>query len=540
MGEEFEAGRTLALAPASSTTTAGLSINASRGLPYDIVQGSIRRLGWTGLVYAGLFVSIYLINYLTAPREIVSEHHLALFTRHMILGATLGVFVCGLAWSRKVPPYRMLDFGLLFQVAGAFIIGVTETCFPMDPGAPVHGHSAITAWIVFFVLVVPTAFWKSLTAALASAAMGPLGLGYNVAVSGVPSPTLHQWAHFYSPPFLVAIAAVALSRYVYSLGKQVSRAREMGSYELIDLIGRGGMGEVWRARHRMLVREAAIKLIRREALCCDSEEAILATRRRFEREAQATASLSSPHTVSLYDYGVSSDGVFYYVMEMLYGLDMQKFVERFGPVPAARAVYWLRQVCLSLAEAHEKGILHRDIKPKNLFVCRLGLEYDFVKVLDFGLAKLRQTADQDTQLTQEGKTTGTPAYMSPELAMGTHEVDARSDIYALGCVAYWLVTGKLVFEHRNSLSMALAHVQQIPVPPSQRTEIDVPADFERLILRCLSKNPDDRPSSAKELGRLLAGLESASLWTEERAEEWWAIHLPEVSAPAEAEQEVHA
>jgi eukaryotic-like serine/threonine-protein kinase len=537
MNEGFDVGRTVALEPASSTTTGSASV--SRGLPYDIVEGSVRRLGWTGLVYAFLFVSLYSLYYLTRLEDVYSEHHFALFTRHMILGVALGLFVCGLAWSRKVAPYPMLDFGLLFQVVGAFIIGVTETCFPIEPQAPIHGISSITVWVTFFVLVVPTTFWKSLSAALASAAMGPLGLTYNILTGGVPVPQLGQWVHLYASAFLVAVAAVALSRYVYSLGKQVSRAREMGSYELVDLLGKGGMGEVWRARHRMLVREAAIKLIRQEALCCDSEEAVVATRRRFEREAQATAALSSPHTVALYDYGVSHDGSFYYVMEMLDGLDMQAFIERFGPVRAERAVFWLKQICDSLAEAHAKGILHRDVKPKNLFVCRLGIEYDFVKVLDFGLAKLRQSADKDTQLTRDGTTTGTPAYMSPELAMGTHDIDARSDLYAVGCVAYWLVTGKLVFEHKNSLSMALAHVQQIPVPPSERTEIDVPLDLENLILRCLSKNPADRPSSARELSRLLSEIDLRPRWTQDKAEEWWNMHLP-ASVPAPAESVVHA
>ena len=522
MPEDGDIGQ--AIAPASSATDTA-SATVSYGLPVDVVLGSVRRLGWAGIFYGGTFLIIYAVNMLLRPPTMDSAHA-AMFTRHTVVAAALGFGVCALAWSRKLPAGLMLDLGLLFQVAGAFLIGVAETCFPIGSEEIVHGVSSIAIWVSIFGLVVPTTLGKAILAALASAAMGPLGLLFNHVVGRVPLPHFHQAVHLYLAPALAAVWATALSRYVYRLGKQITRARQLGSYELIEPIGRGGMGEVWRARHSMLARDAAIKLIRREALCCNSEEAVHETRQRFEREAQATASLYSPHTVALYDYGVSSDGVFYYVMEMLLGLDLQDLVERFGPVPAGRTIYILRQICDSLAEAHASGIVHRDIKPRNVFLCRLGLDYDFVKVLDFGLAKLRESSDEQTRLTREGMTTGTPAFMAPEVATGSADIDYRADVYALGCVAYWLLTGTLVFEGRTALATAMAHVQEPPMRPSRRTEMEVPADLESVVMQCLEKDPAARPKSARELSRMLAACEAGSGWAPELAEQWWEIHIP--------------
>src|SRR5262245_24008926 len=220
----------------------------------------------------------------------------------------------------------------------------------------------------------------------------------------------------------------------------------MGSYHLVELLGRGGMGEVWRGEHRLLKRPAAIKLVRPELLGANSDADSHDMLRRFEREAQATAALSSPHTIRLFDFGVTSDRTFYYVMELLAGRDLESLVREFGPVPADRALFLLRQACHSLADAHARGLVHRDVKPANIYTCRMGLEYDFVKVLDFGLVKFAdRTAMQQTLMTAAHTTTGTPAYMAPELILGEADIDRRADVYALGCVAYYLLTGQLVF-----------------------------------------------------------------------------------------------
>jgi serine/threonine-protein kinase len=301
----------------------------------------------------------------------------------------------------------------------------------------------------------------------------------------------------------------------------------MGSYRLIERLGIGGMGEVWRAEHRELHRAAAVKLIRPEI--CDRRDALSGTlRRRFEREAQVTAALRSPHTVAIYDFGTASDGSFYYAMELLDGFDLETLVGRFGPQSPQRVVQFLLQICDSLAEAHNLGLIHRDIKPKNLFVSRLGLNYDFIKVLDFGLVKASGAGDSSqTQLTVDGTTTGTPAYMSPEIALG-NKVDARSDIYSLGCVAYWLLTGHLVFDADTPLAVLLAHIQDSPIPPSQRSELEIPSDLEQVVLSCLEKDPANRPQSALELADALRACRLPT-WGSQQAETWWSTHTPHLA-----------
>jgi serine/threonine-protein kinase len=285
------------------------------------------------------------------------------------------------------------------------------------------------------------------------------------------------------------------------------------------------MGEVWRARHRMLSRDAAIKLIQPHMLGRGSGEDSALMQRRFEQEAKATASLRSPHTIGLYDFGVTEDGVFYYVMELLDGIDLDTFVRKFGPQPPARVVYILRQVCRSLADAHKHGLIHRDIKPTNIFLCRMGNEYDYAKVLDFGLVKVLES--DEPQMTLANATTGTPAYMAPELAMSMPSIDGRTDLYGLGCVAYWLLTGSLVFEEKGAAAMMLAHVQKVPVPPSRRAELDVPESLDRAILMCLAKTPEERPASAEIFGRMLDDCTGTASWTPEDAERWWLTHRPE-------------
>jgi serine/threonine-protein kinase len=305
---------------------------------------------------------------------------------------------------------------------------------------------------------------------------------------------------------------------------------QIPGFELTELLGRGGMGEVWRARHRMLARDAAIKLVRPEVLGASSEAETRSILRRFEREAQATAALSSPHTINLFDFGTTHEGAFYYVMELLSGRDLESLIREFGPLPASRAVYLLRQVCHSLADAHSRGIVHRDIKPANIYVCRMGLDYDFVKVLDFGLVKVRDQKEAgQTLLTAEHGTTGTPAYMAPEVILGEADIDRRADVYALGCVAYYMLTGQLVFDADTPMKMLVQHVQSRPVPPSQRTELHVPRELDELVLACLEKDPNRRPRDAGELFALACRCQSPAAWDTARAQAWWEQHLPELT-----------
>ena len=294
----------------------------------------------------------------------------------------------------------------------------------------------------------------------------------------------------------------------------------LGHYRLLEKLGEGGMGEVWRARHQLLARPCAIKLIRPELLGDTKREAAT---ERFRLEARTIARLTSPNTVRLYDFGVSETGGFYFVMELLTGMDVASVVERFGPLPPERVVALLRQVCRSLAEAHGEGVLHRDIKPHNLFLCRLGLEFDILKVLDFGLVK---TLDDTTvQVTAEGVLTGTPAYMPPERVLGG-TADERSDLYSLGCVAYWMLTGRTVFTG-DPMAVMIHHARTAPAPPSTLVAHALPAGLEEIVLACLDKAPEKRPASAVELWRRLGDVTLTTAWSPEQAERWWREHLPD-------------
>jgi serine/threonine-protein kinase len=318
--------------------------------------------------------------------------------------------------------------------------------------------------------------------------------------------------------------ATITSRVTYGLRRQVAEANELGQYILEEKIGGGGMGEVWRARHRLLIRPAAIKLIRPQV--SGDPELLL---RRFEREARATAALKSPHTVQLYDFGATEDGRLYYVMELLDGLDLDTLIRRYGPLPPERVVHILRQVCSSLQDAHVNGLVHRDIKPANVVVSRAGTTFDFVKVLDFGLVKLDtagKAEDGTAILTAEGSTSGTPAFMAPETVLGVADTDHRVDLYALGCVGYWMLSGKLIFEGRSAVEVMFHHAHTPAPRPSTRSELPIPAPLENLVMECLEKDPARRPASAEAVSTRLDGIALESEWTVERAERWWAMHRP--------------
>lgn len=305
----------------------------------------------------------------------------------------------------------------------------------------------------------------------------------------------------------------------------IEKGVRLGSYQLVDRIGVGGMGEVWRANHRLLRRAAAVKIIPPEKMGTQTAEQAGTLRRRFEREAQATAQLRSANTVELFDYGVNDAGTFYYVMELLEGLDLDSLVNRFGAISSERVIHILKQVCKSLAEAHELGLVHRDIKAANIYLCKIGIESDFVKVLDFGLVRSLDIDGGETRLTADNTFGGTPAYIAPEMALDANSVDWRADIYALGCVGYWLITGGLVFQETTALKMIMKHVSERPIPPSELTELEVPAELEAIIMECLQKSPADRPQSARELAQRLDAIELPQRWTEQRRDLWWRNNL---------------
>jgi len=313
---------------------------------------------------------------------------------------------------------------------------------------------------------------------------------------------------------------------VLEIGEQLlDTGLRVGSYSLIERLGSGGMGDVWLARHHLLARPAAIKIVR-DADVASGDEGH-GRRQRFAREAQVTSELQSPHTVQLYDFGITDAGHFYYVMERLRGMDLQRMIERHGPVAPERAVFLLKQACLSLAEAHALGLVHRDIKPANLFVCRLGPEYDFVKVVDFGVVSRHRREKQQSHLTTVGTVLGTPAYLAPELVSGA-KFDGRADIYALGCVAFWLLTGRPPFEGDDAMSIMLHHSMTPPSPPSTMSEEAIPGAIDAIVLDCLAKDPSHRPASAEVLLERLQKVSLSPEWNPQRARTWWELHEPEL------------
>jgi serine/threonine-protein kinase len=314
---------------------------------------------------------------------------------------------------------------------------------------------------------------------------------------------------------LAATIAVFGSYKISALHHEALQARKLGQYQLKRRLGAGGMGEVYLAEHQLLRRPCAIKLIRPDQA---GDARSLA---RFEREVQAMATLTHWNAVEIYDYGHSDDGTFYYVMEYLPGLSLQELVDRHGPLPPARAVHLLRQVCHALREAHGTGLIHRDIKPSNVIACERGGIYDIAKLLDFGLVQnLRFGRLGSAKLTQEGALAGSPQFMSPEQAAGRSDLDLRTDIYSLGAVAYFILTGQLPFERDNPIQMLVAHIHE-PIVPLTHLRPDIPSDVEAVALRCLAKDPAQRFPDADSLARALAACQCAGEWTEELAAHWW-------------------
>lgn len=319
------------------------------------------------------------------------------------------------------------------------------------------------------------------------------------------------WATF------TAFMATLISSVTFHLRRSIARARRLGQYMLLEKIGEGGMGVVYRAEHEMLRRPTAIKVLPPASA---GEQSL----KRFEREAQLTARLTSPHTVSVYDYGRTLEGAFYYVMEYLDGLDLERLVREAGPLPPGRVVYILRQVCEALAEAHGVGLVHRDIKPGNILLSEVGGLQDFAKVVDFGLVK-DLTSSGDARLTRENIVAGTPQYLAPETIRDGSSSDPRSDLYALGAVAYYLLTATPLFAGRP-MEVIQSHLNATPEPPARRLGRPLPPKLELIVLDCLEKDPSRRPESAQALADRLAACDDVEPWTSEKARLWWQRRKP--------------
>jgi serine/threonine-protein kinase len=521
--------------------------------PKDLFEQARRRLRLLALLLLCGFmvdVVIFVITVITSRGLPAYDAHSAIIPIAFFAAAVMSAIVWWVARNPHISATRTHTVGLIYEVAVCATSGAaTYWLAYRDPGAfpnpstlwwTISGATWVPAVIIMFPLVIPGPPRRMLVAAIISAAMLPLALLLLEATGQIDTGDNRVYAAALAGGIFAVVIAYMGSRVIYSLGREVAAARALGSYQLEEKLGEGGMGEVWRATHRLLARPAAIKLIRPALVGSTSAGVSDEARTRFEREAKVIARLRSPHTVDLFDFGVSNDGSFYYAMELLDGLDADSLIRRFGPLPAERAVYLLRQVCHSLVEAASCGLVHRDIKPSNIFVCRYGEDYDFVKVLDFGLVKTRHDGmAPGTALTRETVIHGTPAFMAPEQALGGDQLDGRADIYSVGCVAFWLLTGKLVFTADTATELLMQHIQIPALAPSTCAELPIPAALDSVVLSCLAKSPNDRPQSAHELRQRLDEVDGT--WTEIHSRDWWEKHWPTPHrGSADATVEFHA
>jgi eukaryotic-like serine/threonine-protein kinase len=430
--------------------------------------------------FAATFV--FFLVWMLAARRALSERAL----RTLDAAGTIAAAVCYAVMEQTMPLSWRPD-----QLVLLILNGVLLGRAALVPSEPRH-----TAWIsILSVAAVPVVtFFLFRNNPSRELLVGAL----------VTQATL--WAAF------TVVLATLISNVTFHLRRSIARARRLGQYRLLEKIGEGGMGVVYRAEHEMLRRRTAIKLL-------PPGKAGERDLRRFEREAQLTARLTNPHTVSVYDFGRTPEGAFYYVMEFLDGIDLERLVREHGPMPPARVVHVLRQVCEALAEAHGIGLIHRDIKPANILLSESGGVSDVAKVLDFGLVK--DVSDADARLTREDVFAGTLHYLAPETIQAPGSPDPRSDLYAVGAVAYYLLTGTTVFDG-SPVQVIHSHVQAAPEPPSSRLGRPLPGKLESVVLDCLAKDPNDRPESAKALMARLIACDDVPPWTAEEGSRWWS------------------
>lgn len=482
----------------------------------DLYLSARQRVGRLALISSAMmvaFIPISVVHALTtqAPHPWIAN---LLLASAFLNSALMTVAVYGL----KLSDQTITRVALVWAVLGAWIADLSSNAEPVLQGGRYAPWSAV--WILLFPVAI-AAPPRLGAIAVALAALGsPLSL---VAWSffGVPMPSVTDFFGMVTASGVVAAIAILPMMVVWRQQQRITtvetRAARMGSYELEQRIGLGGAGEVWQARHAMLARGAAIKLINTKRLPADPirrAESLAA----FRREADITARLECPHTVAIFDFGLSPQGPLYIAMELIDGVDLRRLVRDVGALPPSRVCALLAQVCESLSEAHRLGLVHADIKPANIMLCRRGGKADFIKVLDFGLAHEFASSGGG-----DGVIRGTPAYMPPEIARG-EPAQPASDVYALGCVAWELLTGRPVFLAGSTTGQVRDHVHREPEPPSRYASHPVPRALDLLILECLSKDPAARPPSVDDVRRRLSAMPCPSAWTEADAEAWWDAH----------------
>ena len=501
-------------------------------LPPAVVEVAAERTGYVAVGAAILLPVIQLLHAATRPSAGVIFNDL---NRLVLVGtvlASIGLFA--VRHFRTAPASTVLRLGMALQVGVAFALSLVETTSDGTAQVTALGHSAVGLWIVVVGALVPNRPSWTLATALAAATTWPLAYLLN-ATAGTGPGAIGPFVSWLLVNYVAAGVAYAVNPgATHGAASETPAADVIGGYRLVTRIGEGGMGEVWKAAHKMLARSAAIKIIRPDVITDIGRQADMAAAR-FRREANLIARLQSPHTVYLYDFGIANDGRFYYVMELLDGVSLQTLVQEFGRLADRRTVAILMQVCESLHEAHERGLVHRDLKPSNVMLCEVALGHDFVKVLDFGLAKSFVDASA-MQLTMIGTATGTPGYIAPENAAGEGTLDRRADVYALGCVAYFLLTGAPVFDEPNAARLALLHVRRDPDLPSIKANRPIAPGLEKLIMQCLAKSPKDRPPTMAAVAEALASC-GVGQWTSADASRWWTEHLPAASRWRASRQE---
>lgn len=491
----------------------------------DLLRNRLR----TAAILFFIGFSAFLLRSFFYWNEMVETEHLPLFITHGLVAVVLGVSAVRLCQhcSYTLKKLRMAELAIFGCPALFFLVmSIVETNALLNlPEGKARLNVIVTPWIMLiftYAMFIPNT-WQRAAAVLS--VMGAMPIALLTYFYTMPAyarlANQAEYAGFISAQILVmaifVMIAVVGVHTIGTLRREAFAAKQLGQYRLKKKLGSGGMGEVYLAEHQMMKRPCAVKLIRPEKA---GDPRMLA---RFEREVRATAKLSHWNSIDIYDYGSTPDGTFYYVMEYLPGHNIGEIVEDYGPIPPARTAFLLDQVCGALAEAHGMGLVHRDIKPANIFCAYRGGVFDVVKLLDFGLAKPMMEKGQDMQLTLAGTVTGSPLFMSPEQASGEDSVDARSDIYALGAVMYYMLTGQPPFMSDNPLKVMIAHASQ-EVIPLRQVNAELPAELEEVVLRCLEKDPEHRFQDVMALRTAIREIPFDDSWSSEQAAAWWSCN----------------
>jgi len=490
----------------------------------DTQQVRQSRLRVAALCLAAGF-AVFFAYHASFPEVWLSRLGLALLALHVLVVAVLAAAGAVACPKRcRLSPYMLwaLEW-VVFGLPGLFFIALqlNETAACAIRQEPLRNPTPGWLTLIYaYALFIPNS-WRRASVAIIPMALAPVAIASMaflhsrwIACPITCEPNLRTFVEVSLSMTLAAGIALIGIFTINTLREQAFQAKQLGQYRLKERIGSGGMGEVYLAEHQMMKRPCAIKIIRPEKA---GDPRVLA---RFEREVRTTARLSHWNNIDVYDYGRTEDGTFYYIMEYLPGLNFQELVQRYGPLPPGRLIYLLKQTCDALQEAHGMGLIHRDIKPANIFASQRGGKYDVAKLLDFGLAKPALTGAASPEITQEGAITGSPLYMSPEQATGEVEPDARSDIYSLGAVAFFALTGRSPFTGDKPIKVLIAVASEDPTPITELRP-DVPGDLAAVVMKCLHKKPDDRFQTVRELYQALECCESADEWSCPQASQWW-------------------